>query len=170
MHRPRFLLLVAVAVTGVVLGVSTAARADPPSEMYGLGGLFVTNVGTTCPGFAPYIPEDAVAVGPGEFHTGYFYWPAGEYLWLPTPTITAGGVFFSQGSGVPLGHPGWTPTSDHTYKAIAKFTGPPEGPLTPGRITIIRDDGASISADATFLTDGNHSILLTWVGASCHLH
>lgn len=113
MRREHLLLLGAIAATGVALGVAGVAGAAQPSQMFGYAGMFVTNIGVTCPGFAPSIPEDAIAVGPGEFHTGYFYWPVGEYLWLPTPTLTAGGVFFTQGSGVPGGHEGWTPTSEN---------------------------------------------------------
>lgn len=164
---------VAAAAAGALLGVAafttTASANNVPPPLQGI--MLFTDIGTACPGFAPFIPGDPVADDGTIWFSGYFSWPPGEYLWFSSVDTNPGGTFRTDGSGVPPGYPGWMPTSDHTYRVIGKVTA--EGFIfDDARVRIVRDDGATVSGDVSIQIDQNHGNLLTgWTSPpSCRFH
>ena len=157
----------AAALIVLVAALSAAGTAGASSPPYVPPDqpIFIWNIGTGCPGFAPYFPDNVVAYGPGGgFNTGYFTWNAGEYLDFQAQSVIQRGngrLLVASGSGVPPATADYAPTSDYTYRLMLRVTDA-EGPdAVDGDVKITRSDGATVSGTVFVKTDGNHFILVT---------
>jgi hypothetical protein len=173
MRSVRVTFAIAVAAAGALFAGGNAVSAAPAASVPGISGpMILADIGSACPGFAPYIPEDLAAGTPGVWWSGYFSWPAGEYLVFQSVSTNPGDVIKTEGSGAPWWQDtGWTPTSDHTYKVIGRLaTGDPL--FDYGRLSIVRDDGAKVSGDIQIQIDQNHGWLIaSWASQpACRLH